>query len=251
MLAVSTTDGLHLIAPTTFKNPPATLEPSFRLEQAPSATAWASDNSALFLAHSHAIEKYSTDGSIPVHSLDIDSPPISHLVCSDKGNTLILSAGSAVHILENAISGPRITRSLETHKLPVQALSLSHDHTLLASIAADAAHVHNLGLSSHTILRGLPLTPTATTIATCGFHLHVRTRLLLGIGRQLVVYDTTRPSSPTKVISTGEAEVAFIACSPFSKTLVAVASTSGVVSLVDLEKDKRCVLSLSVFSCIS
>jgi protein NEDD1 len=55
------------------------------------------------------------------------------------------------------------------------------------------------------------------------------------------VYDTTRSSGPIKTITLSEmssGDITAIACSPVSKTLVAVATTGGYVALVDLEKEK-------------
>ncbi|KAG1782288.1 hypothetical protein EV702DRAFT_1274879 [Suillus placidus] len=68
------------------------------------------------------------------------------------------------------------------------------------------------------------------------FHPHVRTRLLLGLGCDILVYDVARPSAPVKPINIGQ-DVVDTSCSPFSKMLVAVASTDSV-GLVDLDKDK-------------
>lgn len=41
-------------------------------------------------------------------------------------------------------------------------------------------------------------------------------------------------------------EIDFVACSPFSKTLVAFATTAGSVFLVDLEKEKAYVVSVQL-----
>jgi protein NEDD1 len=118
-------------------------------------------------------------------------------------------------------------------------LSLSNDTTLLSSTSAAAAHVHNLSLGSHTVLKGLPL--VGQSISTSAFRPQLRTRLMLGIGKQLVVYDTARLSGPINTIGlsqTNSGDITAVACSPFSKTLVAVATTGGTVGLVDLEKEK-------------
>ena len=88
--------------------------------------------------------------------------------------------------------------------------------------------------------------PAGGSISTCAFHPHSRTRLLVGLGSQLLVYDTTRPSGPTKVVQIDKDQknvgpIVGITCSPFSKTLVAVACSGGAIGLVDLEKEKGCV----------
>lgn len=66
-----------------------------------------------------------------------------------------------------------------------------------------------------------------------------------------MVYDTTRPSGPLKTIPMNDAttgDIVSVACSPFSKTLVAVASAGGSVGLVDLDKDKAYVRLRHVLS---
>jgi protein NEDD1 len=166
----------------------------------------------------------------------IDDVPISNILSKDKGS-LIFSAGEDIHVLDCG-SVPKISQTFDSHKTPVTSLSLSNDTSLLSSTSAAAAHVHNLSLGSHTVLRGLPL---GGHISTSVFHPQLRTRLLIGVGKQLVVYDTTRPSGPMKTVAlseTSSGDIIAIACSPFSKTLVAVATTGGSVGLVDLEKEK-------------
>ena len=164
-----------------------------------------------------------------------DSEPIGQLVAKEK-NAVIFSAGSKVHILE-CDTNPQILQTFNTHKTPVNSLTLSNDNTLLASTSSGALHVHNLAVGSHSVLRGL----TNQDIKTSAFHPHVRTRLLVAAGKQLMIYDTTRPSGPMKTIVMNESatgDIAFVVCSPFSKTLVAVATTTGFVGLVDLDKEK-------------
>lgn len=240
MLAVLTGDNLHWVAPNKLKNPPDQLQPTFEAPEQPLAAAWSVDNTAVFVAHLDTISKCNPDGVSPIFCLEDGSALITHLVCTDKPNTVIFSSDQSVFILDDVGLPSHAPRTLGTHKLAVRALSLSNDNSLLISIAADAAHIHNLTTGLQTILRGLPLTPSATRIGACAFHQHARSRVLLGIGRQLAVYETLRPSSPAKVMATGESDISFISCSPFSKTLVAVCSTTGVLTLVDLEREKRC-----------
>lgn len=150
---------------------------------------------------------------------------------------VVFSAGSKVHVLDS----DQISQTFETHKGPVNSLSLSNDNTLLASTSPGAVHVHNLTLGSHTVMRGL----ANVEISTCAFHSHSRTRLLVAAGKQLMVFDTTRPSGPMKtIITTGD--IVAVACSPFSKTLVAAATSGGFVGLIDLEKEKACVRCLTL-----
>ena len=61
--------------------------------------------------------------------------------------------------------------------------------------------------------------------ATPVFRAHTRMRLLAGSGRQLLVYDTTHPSGPAKVIPVSDSsigEITHVACIPFHETLVSV-----------------------------
>jgi protein NEDD1 len=169
---------------------------------------------------------------------------IGGLAVKDKG-TLILSTGSAVHILEHSSSpssSTKIVQTLPAHPdpaEPIHALSLSHDGTLLTVASPGAVVVHNLALGAQTTLHGLP-----GRVAVCTFHVHSRVRLLLGIRHELVIYDITRPSGPSRVTSIGDGtagDVVAVACSPYSKTLLAVACSGGYVALVDLDKELRCV----------
>jgi protein NEDD1 len=177
----------------------------------------------------------SDDGDIP------SDDDIGSLAVKDKG-TLILSMGSAIHILEHSSSASSTTRIVQTLPAhpdsdPVHALSLSHDGMLLAAASAGAVIVHNLALGTQTALRRLP-----GHVVVCTFHVHSRVRLLLGIGHELVIYDITRASGPSRVTSIGGGkmgDVVAVACSPYSKTLIAVACSEGYVALVDLDKELR------------
>ncbi|PSR75377.1 hypothetical protein PHLCEN_2v9135 [Hermanssonia centrifuga] len=241
MLAALTTDALVLIDPPTLKKAPTSIPTTCSFSSQPTACAWAPDHSCLFVSLGNTIEKYDLNGTL-LDTIYSGPSPLTTLVSKDKGNTLILGAGTQVIVLETQTG--KVPQSFKSHKLPVLALSLSNDSSLLASISVSTVHVHNLSLASHTVLRGLP----SGEVTACAFHPHTRTRLLLGIGLQLAVYDTTRPSGPSKtiVIEKGAGQIVAIACSPFSKTLVAVAYSGGNVSLVDLEKDKGLFRTLSL-----
>ena len=165
------------------------------------------------------------------------------LLTKDRGNTVIYGRGKQV-LLVSTQTG-KVAQAFDTHKATITSLSLSNDSSLLASTSAHTIHVHNLTLASHTVLRGIPT--GSSTVSACAFHPHSRTRLLVGVDSQLLVYDTTRPSGPAKVIPIDKDQknvgpIVGITCSPFSKTLVAVACSAGAIGLVDLEKEKGCVL---------
>ena len=180
-----------------------------------------------------------TDSLQDVLPIGDQSDPYVSLLVKDRGNTVIYAKGKRV-VVASASSG-KVGHTFETHKAPVGSLALSNDSSLLASTSAHAIHVHNLTLASHTVLRGLPSGGGAVT--TCAFHPHSRTRLLVGFGTQLLVYDTTRPSGPVKSVPLDKdhknpGSIVAVTCSPFSKTLVAVACSGGTIGLIDLEKEK-------------
>ena len=161
---------------------------------------------------------------------------------------MIFDTGDKIHVLECG-SSPKVSQIFETQKASITSLSISNDNTLLASTSANAVHVHNLTLGSHSVLRGLTVGSQDIDINTSAFHPHCRTRLLVATGKHIMIYDTTRPSVPMKTIALGEAAtgtITAIACSPFSKTLIAAATSGGFVGLIDLEKEKayvpRCIL---------
>jgi protein NEDD1 len=229
MLALTTTLSLSLADPLTLKRPPSSLASCLALLSPCVASAWSPDNAYLFLASANTIHQYNPT----LNSLtDIYSSPdtITHLVCKSK-SSLAFATPDKIHVLESTNVVQTFDSTAPT------SLALAND--LLAYTSADSAHVYNILLGSHTTLRGINL--AGQRITTCAFHPHSRARLLLGVGKQLVVYDTTRSSGPVKTIPMNDAstgDIVAVACSPFSKTLVAVASSSGSVGLVDLDKEK-------------
>ncbi|TFK54618.1 WD40 repeat-like protein [Heliocybe sulcata] len=250
MLAVITADALGVIPPSELRHGSSSFESLLAsLEERPTAVSWSPDGNGLFIASARSILKY--DPSLKSkETVYISTTPstINHFLSKDKGNTHIFSAGNKVFILECGSNVGKVSKTFESHKSNITSLSLSNDCTLLATTSSDSAHVYNLTLASHTVLRGLPITG-GQKITASSFHPHSRGRLFLGIGKQIVVYDTTRPSAPLKLILMPEGtggEIIAIACSPFSKTLVAVATTNGDVGLVDLEKDKSPRLNFNV-----
>jgi len=237
MLALSTTQALTLVE-VVLKNPPSSVTSGQPFPSPPTASVWSQDNTKLFVAFPDSIQQYSPSGS---HTSKMYSSrdTITSLTAKDIGHALVFSESNNIHVLEYGSGTGKVTQTFTSHKSPINALSLSNDSTLLASISSSAVHVHNLSLGSHTILRGLP--QSSGPITTCAFHLHSRTRILLGQRKQLLIYDTTRPSGPVKVIPMSDAssgDIVAVACSPFSKTLIAVATSGGNVGLVDLDKEK-------------
>ncbi|GLB34616.1 putative WD40 repeats [Lyophyllum shimeji] len=245
MLAISATGTLSVLDSAVLKRGSSLVSSCLALTQTATSSAWSLDNAFLYLASAQGIQRYDPSSNSLRDIYTSEGEPTFYLLCKDKG-TLIYGAGDKVHLLECS-SSAKITQTFDSHKSPITSLSLSNDCTLLASTSLNAVHIHNLTLGSHTVLRGLP--STDRNVTTSAFHPHARTRLLVGIGKQILVYDTTRPSGPLKTIPLNETtsgEIVAVACSPFSKTLVAVASAGGHVGLIDLEKEKGLFRTLNV-----
>ncbi|KZT02316.1 WD40 repeat-like protein [Laetiporus sulphureus 93-53] len=247
MLAVCTTNLLSYLDSITLKRAPVCVPPTCALDVEPTCIVWAPDNSALFISSKESIFKYdSSERHLKPVYLSSHPSSINALASKDRGSTLIFSQGQQVLILETH-SG-RIVQKFDSHKAPVTSIALSNDGSLLATTSAAAVHIHNLSHGSHTVLRGL--TSISGSITACQFSPHSRTRLLIGAGAQLLVYDTTRPSGPIKSFTLGRerslGEIVSVASSPFSKTLIAVACSGGTIHVVDLEKDKGILRALSV-----
>ncbi|KAH7909856.1 WD40-repeat-containing domain protein [Hygrophoropsis aurantiaca] len=238
MLALLTTDSLYLEDPIALKSRSDALKPSKLLSAPCTACTWSHQNTHLYIASRSLIHKYSpSDASL--HLIYSSEDPITSLISKNTGNVLIFAAANKLYVLE--CTTERIVQTFQSHKTPIIAVSLSNDSGLLASITSSVAHVHNLSLSSPTILRGLS---TAGKITACTFHPHTRNRLLLCVGMQMLVYDVTKPSGPVKSVQIPDSrtgQLIAVVCSPFSKTLVAVATSGGDIYLIDLDKEKGLV----------
>ena len=249
MLAILTTEHITITEHSALRRAPATLTPSCQVPlSAYVSSVWSPDNGSLYIATTDSVNRYDASGTL-VKSLwplpdgdDIPSDDIGGLAVKDKG-TLILSVGNTVYMVEHSSSPSsptKIVQTLSAHpdSNPIHALSLSHDSTLLTVASPNAVVVHNLALGTQTTtLRNLP-----GRVTVCMFHVHSRVRLLLGISHKLVIYDITRASGPSRVTSIGDGaagDVVAVACSPYSKTLIAVACSGGYIALVDLDKELR------------
>ncbi|KAG2100147.1 WD40-repeat-containing domain protein [Suillus discolor] len=253
MLALVTTTALALTSPVTLKNPPSFLPITQPLLSQYIASAWSPDNSSLYLASPFSIDRFMTSQSRLDKAIYVQSreeSEINTMAVTPSGN-IVLGVGRKVVMLEYAAGSAKVLKTLESHGTTITALVVSNDSMLIASASSKGVHIHNLLVpAKHT---SLPLPTSAPrSVSTMTFHPHVRTRLLLGLGHDILVYDVDKPSAPVKCISIGR-DVVGIACSPFSKTLVAVASTNSV-SLVDLDKDKglfKTVLSPELITSIT
>ncbi|KAI0664679.1 WD40-repeat-containing domain protein [Cubamyces menziesii] len=259
MAAILTTTSLTILDHSTLKHPPPTADSTSPLASPPSSLSWSAETGTIFLASENGTLSQYDVAAGTLHGITVtaraSTEPVVSLLSKDRGSMIIYGQGQQVVVLSTSTGKPANT--FDTHKSPISSLSLSNDSSLLASTSAHAIHVHNLTLASHTVLRGIP--SGNSDITTCAFHPHSRTRLLVGLGSQLLVYDTTRPSGPAKVIEVdkekkGLGSVTAISCSPFSKTLVAVACSGGTVALIDLEKEKglfRVVTMPAPITCLS
>ncbi|KAG2037352.1 Quino protein amine dehydrogenase [Suillus americanus] len=253
MLALVTTTALALASPVTLKNPPSLLPISQPLPSQYLASAWSTDNSSLYLASRFSIDRFIISQSRLDEAIYVQSEEegeINAMAVTPSGN-VVLGVGGKVIVLEYATGSAKVLKTFESHGSAITALAVSNDSTLIASASSKGVHIYDLlAPAKHT---SLPLPTSAPrSVSTMTFHPHVRTRLLLGLGRDVLVYDVERPSAPVKPVSMGR-DVVGIACSPFSKTLVAVASTDSV-GLVDLDKDKglfKTVLSSQLINSIT
>ncbi|KAI6005772.1 WD40-repeat-containing domain protein [Pisolithus albus] len=229
MLAIVTENGTGVVSPNILKRSGATIPISSSLRC--TLSAWASDNSQLYLAVASHIKRYTvSEGLLEV----IYSGPgtVTCLALADKGVKIFFAAGNEVHMLDCDRDVPL---AFEASKLPISALALSNDSSLLASASGSTVLVHHLRLSLHTSLHGLP----SGTVSCCIFHRHTSTKLLLGIERCVLLYDVTEPSRPSKTVKLrgSSGHVVAIGSSPFSRTLIAAAVSNGDVALIDLNKE--------------
>ncbi|KAJ3972009.1 WD40-repeat-containing domain protein [Lentinula raphanica] len=237
MLAIASAEALSILDQTALKKSFYTPHSSLALSSPPVASSWSSDNKFLFIASENVVQKYDVDRK-SLMTIYTGTESILSLVVKDT-TVVIIAAGEQVQMLECG-SIVKISETSNSHTDIVNSLSLSSDSTLCASTSRNAVHVHDLVLSSHTPLQGLPVSDQYS-IETCAFHSHSRTRLLLGIGKQFVIYDINQPSRPLKVIPLSDntpGNITAISCSPFSKTLIAIATSGGTIGLVDLDKEK-------------
>lgn len=237
MLALVTTTALSLASPATLKNPPTLLPTSQHLPYQYFASVWTPDNLSLCLASPFSIDRFIPAESRLEKGIYVqcrEEGEITAMTLSASGN-IVLGIGRSVIVVDFATGTGQVLKTFESHATTITALAVSNDSALIASASSNGVHIHDLLVpAKHTSLH-LP-TSASRSISTLMFHPHVRTRLLLCSGCDILVYDVAKPSVPMKTISIGQVVVG-IACSPFSKTLVAVASTSSV-NLVDLDKEK-------------
>ncbi len=240
MLATTTTDTLTIADLIVIKKAPSSIPTCLSLLSAPVASSWSPDNIFLFIASASTIHKFDPSSNTLCDVYTAAKPKSIYSLISKDKNTVIFALDHDIHVLDCSNSLSEITHTFSSHKGPVTSLSLSNDSQHLASASAGFVHVHNLTLGSHIPLRGV-----GADVSKVLFHLHSRTRLLVSVARQILVYDTTRPSSPLKTIPLSDSapgDIISFASSPFSKTLIAIVTSAGIVAMIDLEKEKAYVV---------
>ena len=248
-LAVATTEHLLLSSTASLKRTSSLLSsgPKTSIPR-PLAGTWSSDNSTLFLVFSDGIRKYGDRGAPEdVIFFPPEEEELQPCIVTKDNSTIIGALSSKIAVLESnpCSSDYTIVKIIDIHTSPVISLAISKDGAILASTSQTAVYIHTLGIDSHTVLRGLPQSSEEPPL--CAFSPHFRSKLIVGSGQVLYVYDVTRPSSPTKTIPLGSGangDIVSLACSPYSKTLVAAACEGGTVHLIDLEKEKGYELPL-------
>lgn len=241
-LAVATTEHLLLSATASLKRTSSLLSSNPKISiSRPLAGTWSSDNSTLFLVFSDGIRKYSDKGAVEGVIFSSPEEELRGCIVAKDNGTIISALSSRIAVLEfNPCSSDyAVVKTIDTHTSPVISLSISNGGAVLASTSQTTVHIHNLETGTHTALRGLPQSSEEPPL--CAFSPHFRAKLIVGSGQVLYVYDVSRPSSPAKTIPLGSSangDIVSLACSPYSKTLVAIACEGGTVHLVDLEKEK-------------
>jgi len=241
-LAVATTEHLLLSATASLKRTSSLLSSNPKISiPRPLAGTWSSDNSTLFLVFPDGIRKYSDKGATEDIVFSSPDEELQACIVAKDNGTVICALSNRITVLDFTPSSGdyAIVRTIDSHTSPVTSLAISNDGAALASTSQTAVYIHNLESGTHTVLRGLPQSSEEPSF--CTFSPHLRTKLVVGSGQVLYVCDITRPSSPAKTIPLGSGangDVVSLVCSPYSKTLVAVACEGGTVHLVDLEKEK-------------
>ncbi|PPR02051.1 hypothetical protein CVT24_011150 [Panaeolus cyanescens] len=245
MFAATTVDSVCITDPTTLKKPPPSLNLTAQPPGPPTATAWSSDNSYLYLASSNTIFRYDPESHNFEELYSVASyETVQHIAVRDV-DTLIFATADKVHVLDIS-STPEISQTFDTHKDTITSISISNDGKLLSSTSASSIHVHKLSDGSLSILQGGTI---SDDIQVSSFHLHLSTKLLVGAGKDLVIFDVAKRTAPVKTIPLSDSTIGSIvavACSPFSKSLVAVATSGGSIGLIDLEKEKSLFRTLMV-----
>lgn len=235
MLVVSTPHTLATIESSALKKSNITLSPK-DLTRSVSSLVWSSDDASLFVAGGGLLRRYALNGwtEKPIYSYEGEIP--AFLVKDEK--TAIFIHDNRVRLLD--LDSGRVVKTVDSYESQEpKLLALSSNSSILAVATQSSCLIYDLaGSLSPTTLEGIA--DHGQRITSMAFHPHSPTKLLLGVGKKLLVYDTAKPSSPSKSISSIsiKGDLLSISCSPFSKTLIAVACSDETVRLMDLEKEK-------------
>ncbi|KAI5122200.1 hypothetical protein M0805_002689 [Coniferiporia weirii] len=258
MLGATSRRRLALVEPATLKASAAPPSPSkqIALDVELSALVWNADNTALFAAAGGTIRRYNSGGHFEkmVHS---PGGIVSALAVRDNGGPDVVYYAKDNMAYELDCGAGVVSATFEDHMSPVKSISLSADGSCLAVASASKCTVHNLSDSSQISLDGFPPSDSAE-ISICAFHIHSRFRIFVGYGHYLLIYDTSNPSAPAKSVALASSsvpetagDIVAISCSPFSKSLIVVGCASGLVYMIDLEKEKGLFKTMEVKQSLS
>ena len=131
MLAITTTDSLVLADSATIKRSPSLIPSSFPLTSLPTASAWALDNSALFIASNNSIWHYEVAAnSISELYVSECTSPIVHLAVKDPVSLVFAQDNITYTIQHHPVL---VVTPCLTHASTVSSLSLSNDGSFLVS----------------------------------------------------------------------------------------------------------------------
>lgn len=155
------------------------------------------------------------------------------LAVKDK-ETVVFAQDNQVYILDCATGS--IASTIDAPSASISSLSISEDRSLLLIASATGCAVHNLSNGARDSFHLL----SDAGVVACAFHVHQPNRALIAVGHKLLGYDVGSPSEPSWSITLARASgnIVGIACSPYSKSLVAVATAGGAVSVINADKGK-------------
>lgn len=187
----------------------------------------------MFVAHDKVLSIYREKGrGYPCYSSS--SGNITCVLVTESGGQVVLSAGSKIHTLKP--DGSTLVSTVNT-VFTISGLSMSFDAKALVAYNGKGATVYNLKLGSDNVIR---LPSTTNPITSCAFHPQTCQRLYICAGMQLMIYETGKSWSPARIITLPGLDTAVgLSCSPFSKTLITVATYGGNLFLIDTDKENR------------
>jgi len=196
--------------------------------------AAACDGTSVYIASAGGVAKYGRESATHLFSFADDALPVCALAAQD--GLVCVARDMLIDVYQTGMVAP--SETLGGHASPITSLALSRDGALLAS-ASRTLHVYDLASSARTIFRGLPNDSAACSMVK--FHPTREHTLFSAFGRQLLVHNLLAPDAPVSALQVGSGsrgDIVDIDCSPFSHSLIAVASAGGLIGIIDLDKEK-------------